>query len=404
MIRSTVSILSIAGLVAAAAAAPAPAAAKPPRKGAYAQLRAELPRLARSAGGTGGYVVIDGRTGQTLASQSPNTARPLGSTAKLLTTGAAVDLLGVGATLPTTVLTGAAVDASGTLTGDLVLRGGGDPLLDEAQLGQLADAVQARGIRAITGSVVGDDTAFDALRGGPATGGAFDLDLTGVLGALTYARGRQAPNGPLQPDPGRAAAYRFDDVLEGRGLKIRGTPRAGAAPAGAVELGRVATRLPDVIKAIDKTSDDFAAEILAKVLGGGTTAGGAAAIAAHARHLGVTADVVDGSGVDRDTRASPRQLAFYVRAIRTRPAIVAALPIAGVDGTLAQRMTSGPARGACHAKTGSLPQTRVSALAGWCRTHGRTRVFAFLREGVDQVTAKAAEDAMVQRIAATRSR
>jgi D-alanyl-D-alanine carboxypeptidase len=84
--------------------------------------------------------------------------------------------------------------------------------------------------------------------------------------------------------------------------------------------------------------------------------------------------------------------------------IAGALPIAGVDGTHATRMTSGPARGACHAKTGSLPQTRVSALAGWCRTHGRTRVFAFLREDVDQGAAKAAEDAMVQRIAATRSR
>jgi D-alanyl-D-alanine carboxypeptidase/D-alanyl-D-alanine-endopeptidase (penicillin-binding protein 4) len=401
MFRSSVALLTITALAAVPAAASAKAK---PRKGAYVQLRAELPRLARSAGGTGGYVVIDGRTGQTLASKSPNTARPLGSTAKLLTTGAAVDVLGVGATLPTSVLTGAAIDAGGTLTGDLVLRGGGDPLLDEPQLAALADAVVARGIRTITGSVVGDETAFDALRGGPATGGAFDLELTGVLGALTYARGRQAPNGALQPDPARAAAYRFDDVLEARGLKIRGTPRAGVAPAGAVELGRTATRLPDVIKVIDKTSDDFAAEMLAKVLGGGTTARGAAAIAAHARRLGATVDVVDGSGVDRDTRASPRQLALYVRAIRTRPAIAAALPVAGVDGTLAQRMTSGAARGTCHAKTGSLPQTRVSALAGWCRTHDRTRVFAILREGVDQATAKAAEDAMVQRIAATRSR
>lgn len=397
-VLTTVCILTIAGLVPGAAAA-----AKKPR-GAYAQLRADLPRLARAAGGSGGYVVLDGASGQTLAASSPDTARPLGSTAKLLTTGAAIDLLGAGAKLTTTLSTAAPVLPDGTLAGDLVLRGGGDPLLDEPQLQQLADAVQAHGIRAISGSVVGDETAFDTQRGGPSTGGAFDPELTGVLGALTYARGRQAPNGPLQPDPGRAAAYRFDDVLEARGLTIRGVPRAGVTPPGAVAIGLVSQPLSYLVKEIDKTSDDFAAEVLAKALGGGTTAGGAAKIAAHAGKLGAKVTVVDGSGVDRATKASPRQLARYVRRIRTRAAIAAALPVAGRDGTLAERMTSGPALGVCRAKTGSLPQSRVSALAGWCRTHGRTRVFAILRTGVDQETAKAAEDVMVQRIAATKAR
>jgi D-alanyl-D-alanine carboxypeptidase/D-alanyl-D-alanine-endopeptidase (penicillin-binding protein 4) len=374
-----------------------------------ATLRRDLAHLGAGAGGAGGFVVLDGKSGKTLAASSPDTARPLGSTAKLLSTGAAIDLLGAKAQLATTVVTGAAVDPTGVLAGDLVLKGGGDPSLDDAQLDQLAAAVVARGIKVITGSIVGDETAFDTVRGGPATGGAFDLDLTGVLGALTYQRGRQAPGGPLQPDPGRAAAFRFDDVLEARGLVIRGTPKAGAAPAGAVELGRVQTPLASVVRTIDLISDDFAAEILTKDLGvaaggGGTTAAGVAAIVAHARRLGAKLSPVDGSGVDAATKGSPRQLARYVRRMRTRPAIAAALPTAGRTGTLATRMTTGPARGKCHAKTGSLPETRVSALAGWCTTHGRTLVFALQRQRVDQVSAKAAEDAMVQRIAGSRRR
>jgi D-alanyl-D-alanine carboxypeptidase/D-alanyl-D-alanine-endopeptidase (penicillin-binding protein 4) len=86
--------------------------------------------------------------------------------------------------------------------------------------------------------------------------------------------------------------------------------------------------------------------------------------------------------------------------MRTRPAIAASLPVAGVDGTLATRMRTGPARRRCRAKTGSLPQTKVSALAGWCLVDGRTLVFAFLRDHVtSQRAAKAAEDAMVQRLA-----
>jgi D-alanyl-D-alanine carboxypeptidase len=195
-------------------------------------------------------------------------------------------------------------------------------------------------------------------------------------------------------------------VLEARGIAIRGTPRAGGTPPGAVVLGIVATPVAALVKATNKVSDDFFAEVLAKDLGAtatlapGTTAAAAAAIAAHAKRLGAVLSPVDGSGVDADTRGSARQLARYVRRIRTRPAFSASLPVAGVDGTLASRMTFGPAHRRCRAKTGSLPQTRVSALAGWCRAGGRTLVFAILRDHVgSQSIAKAAEDAMVQRLA-----
>jgi D-alanyl-D-alanine carboxypeptidase/D-alanyl-D-alanine-endopeptidase (penicillin-binding protein 4) len=402
-------VLSLA-LVVAALPGPALAAAKPKTD---ATLRQDLARLAAGAGGQGGFVVLDAKSGKTLAAASPGTARPLGSTAKVVTTSVAAYRLRAG--LTTTVATGAAIDpATGTLNGDLVLHGGGDPTLGDAQLAVLADAVQAHGIRAIAGAVVGDESALDTWRG--PSGDAFDPEIGGVLGALTYDRGRQAPGGPLQPDPARAAAFRFDDVLEARGLQVRGTPRATASPAspaspGAlVELGRVTTPIARVIKIINKTSDDFGAEILAKDIGvlglarSGSTIAGATEIGDIARLRGAALKLVDGSGVDRRTKGSPRQLAHYVRLIRTDRTIAASLPIAGVDGTLAQRMTSGPARRACRAKTGSLPQTRVSALAGWCRTHGRTLVFAFLRERVDQAPAKAAEDAMVQRVAASRRR
>jgi len=402
--RHTVIVLTIA--IATALPAAAPALAAPPRE-TDATLRQDLAHLAAGAGGQGGFVVLDGQSGKTLAASSPDVARPLGSTAKLLTTGTAAARLG-GSGLKTSVaLTGPL--AAGTLYGDLYLRGGGDPSLDETRLAALADQVAA-GLRVITGGIVGDETLFDTLRGGPATNGAFDLDLTGVLGALTYDRGREAPGGPLQADPARATAFRFDDLLEARGVVIRGTPRAGVIPGGSVEIASTVAPVARVIKTINKTSDDFGAEILAKDLAGvpyvqpGTTAGGVAIITAAAAALGARVHPVDGSGVDRDTTGSPRQLARYVRRIRTQPIVARSLPIAGVDGTLAQRMTSGPARGSCRAKTGSLPQTRVSALAGWCHVHGRYLVFAFLRERVAQVAAKAAEDAMVQRVAASRRR
>lgn len=399
-------------LLIALLALPGSAQASDRTKNTDKTLRADLVRLAKAAGGTGGFTVLDGATGRVVAESGGNTARPLGSTAKLLTTGAALLQRRV-THLSTAALTAAPLDpATGTLGGDLILRGGGDPLLDEARLQQVADEVQARGIKVITGAVVGDGSAFDALTGGPATDGAFDLNFAGSIGALTYERGRQAQDGPLQPDPARAAAYRFDDMLEARGLRIRGTPRAGVTPAGAAFIWAVSTSRSTVVKDINKVSDDFAAEVLAKDLAvwsgapqPATTAEGAAVIRAAARRLGVTVSPVDGSGVDPATKGSTRQMARFVRRLRTTPAFARSLPIAGVDGTLVNRMASAPARGNCRAKTGSLPQSRDSALAGWCRVHGRTLVFALQRTHVtSQPAAKDAEDTMVERIAASRRR
>ncbi|QEC47811.1 hypothetical protein FSW04_09685 [Baekduia soli] len=398
-LRPLTTIAVLAGL-AAAACPPAPAVAAQDRG-----LRNDLGRIARGAGGHGGFAVLDGASGRTLAADGADAVHPLGSTAKLLTTGAALDRLGRGAALTTTVLVTVPADEAGVVAGDLVLRGGGDPTLGEAGLGALADAVQAAGVRVVAGSVVGDESAFDALRGGPAGGGAFDPDLQGVLGALTYDKGRQEPGGTLQTDPARAAAFRLDDLLEAHGIVVGGRPRAGVTPPGALALATASTPLRAVVKITNKTSDDFDAEILAKDVGvasggGGTTAAGAAAIAAAARRLGAVLRPVDGSGVDRATRGSARQLARYVRRVRTRAALASSLPVAGVDGTLAGRMRTGPAHRRCRAKTGTLPDERVSALAGWCRVGGRTIVFALLREGVrGEAAAKATEDRMVQRIA-----
>lgn len=402
-VLTTISVLTIGGL------APAASAARPKTD---ATLRADLVRLAAGAGGSGGFTVLDGATGRTIAESRGTAARPLGSTAKLLSTTAALRTLGAARKLTTTVAIMTGVDAAGTLGGDLYLVGGGDPTLDEPQLQKLADAVVARGIRTIAGSVVGDESLFDLQRGGPATGGAFDLNFAGSLGALTYARGRQAPNGPLQPDPARAAAYRFDDVLEARGLTIRGVPKAGVAPAGTAVLGQVTATVGAVVKVIDKRSDDFAAEVLTKVLGAAHTGGAAGSgttahgVAVIKRNLyGLPLRPVDGSGVDPRTKGSTRALARFVRRVRTIKALAGALPVAGVDGTLATRMRSAPARRHCRAKTGSLPQSRDSALAGWCRVGGRTLVFALERTHVtSQAAAKDAEDAMVERIAASRRR
>ena len=330
--------------------------------------------------------------------------RPLGSTTKLLTAAAALRRLDPGQVLATHALGSVPVNGAGVLAGDLILRGGGDPLLDDAQLAALADRLA--GLRLVTGSVVGDESRFDTVRTGPSGDGAFDPELGGPLSALAYQRGAAVPGGLPQADPARAAAARFDDVLEARGVTISGTPRAGAAPAGAVPLAMTASApVGELVAAMLKPSDDWIAELLTKALAPapGSTAAGAAIVRREARRLGARVRLVDGSGLDGRDRGSAAGLVSVLRRMRTNGAFRAALARPGRAGTLRDRLTSGRARRHCRGKTGTLPSGGVSALAGYCRARdGHTHAFAVIVEGRPLARARRAQDRVARALAAAR--
>ncbi|MBO9644783.1 MAG: D-alanyl-D-alanine carboxypeptidase, partial [Pseudacidovorax sp.] len=139
----------------AATAAPLPSTALPPSVEA-ALARAKVPRDAVT------FFVADaeGRQPPRLAWRAQELVNPA-SVMKLVTTYAALDLLGPAYTWSTPVYAdGAVVD--GTLQGNLYLRGQGDPTMVVERLWLLLRRVQALGIRRIAGDVVVDRSAFDA--------------------------------------------------------------------------------------------------------------------------------------------------------------------------------------------------------------------------------------------------
>ena len=292
------------------------------------------------------------------------------------------------------------------LAGDLVLRGGGDPLLGDAQLAALADGLA--GLREITGSVVGDESRVRRRRApGRRATALFDPELGGPLSALAYERGAQAPGGPPQPDPARAAAARFDDVLEARGVVIRGVPRAGAAPPGAALLAqrRLRRRSRALVAAMLKPSDDWIAELLTK------------ALARRARHDRRRGGVVRARRPARRARRARRRLRARRRATAApRPgssrccggcaasrAFAGALARPGRAGTLRDRLASGRARRHCRGKTGTLPSGGVSALAGYCTGRNRhTYAFAVLVQGGAIAQARRAQDRVARALASAR--
>jgi serine-type D-Ala-D-Ala carboxypeptidase/endopeptidase (penicillin-binding protein 4) len=111
--------------------------------------------------------------------------------------------------------------------------------------------------------------------------------------------------------------------------------------------------------------------------------------------------IVDGSGLSRLDRLTAAALTTLLRVSWSdptiKPVLLAALPVAGVSGTLADRMRRGPARGHVAAKTGTTSD--ASALSGFVR--GRY-AFAVLQNGhpLSYWWARVAQDRFAQVLAA----
>lgn len=118
--------------------------------------------------------------------------------------------------------------------------------------------------------------------------------------------------------------------------------------------------------------------------------------------LGASPRVVDGSGLSRANRSSPRQIVRVMLAMGASADMAGSfhesLAVAGRSGTLAHRMGGTTAAGRCRGKTGTL--RGVSALSGYCDTvGGRRLVFSFLMNGVSLGGARALQNAMTVAVA-----
>lgn len=233
--------------------------------------------------------------------------------------------------------------------------------------------------------------------------------LTPGAGALTVTREADGsrdrvlvagapPSASTEPifrsvsSPARYAAAVLRMQLAAVGITIAGSDRIGPTPPGAVELLAFEGKpLGEIVRPLMKFSNNNIAEMLVKDAGAaqfgapGSWANGLAAIRERLIALGVPADgfqMVDGSGLAPSNRVSPRALVAALRSARASfgfgPELVAALPIAGRDGTLAHRASA--ARDAVRAKTGLL--NSAAALSGYAEARdGTPLVFSIIANG-----------------------
>jgi D-alanyl-D-alanine carboxypeptidase/D-alanyl-D-alanine-endopeptidase (penicillin-binding protein 4) len=323
-----------------------------------------------------------------------STTRVLASNEKLLTSMAALDLLGAGYRFRTRVATGAPV-RDGVVDGDLWLIGGGDPTLTTADLAGLANDLADAGVRRITARVVGDTGAFD--RGWWAPGWLRGISRNYVARPtalrLTGSSGLEAE-----------AAGAFRAALLSAGIEVAGSSATGVAPDGLEGLATDRSApLGSLLAHQNHESDNLYAELTTKLLGdtaatSGSTASGARVIQAWAAAHAVDASVRDGSGLSDQDRTSAEGLVTLLLAAQRRPwfpVFLRSLPTGGV-GTLTGRLTGFPV----HAKTGTLFVRPTSTLSGYVTTrNGRTVAFSVLTHDLPESTAVAIEDAVVRALA-----
>lgn len=369
--------------------------------GLSATKRALAREMARAGGSSGAYVV-DMDTGQELYALRADTGRIPASVEKLYTSATAMLLYGPEGTLSTSVLSTALPDATGTIAGDVVLRGGGDPTFNATTAAALAKRLSDGGLKRITGRVIGDESAFDAFRGPPSSNFQTSSDV-GPLSALAYNRGRTGRRSPYwQASPARFAADAFEKALERRGVKIAGAARSGLTATGMSPLSEwTSPTIGAISRQMNVPSDNYIAEILIKGLGSqfggeGSTAAGGRVMRETLGQFGISPRIADGSGLSRANRTTPRQVVQLLTGMAEGPhadAFDASLAVAGRSGTLAYRMRGTAAQDDCRAKTGTLRD--VSALAGYCTTAGGGRVaFAFMMNRVYPAGARTLQDRM----------
>ncbi len=359
--------------------------------------------------------VEDLTTGRSLVRVGGGVGIPA-STTKLLTALAALQVLGPERTFSTQVVAGG--------KGRIVLVGGGDPYLQAEPAGedgasyppradlvtlaqQTAVALQQQGRTRVR--LVFDDSLFSGPELNPAWPEDYVVDdVVSPITALWVDQGRRPDSLERVGDPSLRAAQVFAAALVAAGIEVVGDPTSGVAGGSGRDIAAVSSApVREIVDRAIEVSDNEASEVLAHhvglaVRGTGSFADGAAATLETLQALGVPTDGVDlydGSGLSRDNRIPTDTLLAVLRTAATgEPALrglVAALPVAGFTGSLADRFDGAfpLARGLVRAKTGTL--TAVSTLAGIAvDQQGHVMAFVLMADRITKPDETAAEAAL----------
>ena len=327
--------------------------------------------------------VVAVETGEVIYAKNAHKLHHPASTTKLFTAATALAKLGSDYQFETTLYTDESTETQAI--GNIYLKGSADPVLQSDDIAKLCDDLVQTEIKSIHGDIVVDETYFDTVREGP--GWMWD-DKPLRISALSIRN--------VEPDAktgSRAIAcgHLLKTILMQKSINIGGQVTTGKVPSDARSIAKhLSPPLSDIIKLMNKPSDNWIAEMLFKAIGAevkgepGTWKKGRETVTEFLGEIMGELPAhrfVDGSGLSRynllNAELLTKLLIYMYHNFEFMPEYMASLPIAGVDGTLKNRMQGMYAEKVLRAKTGTL--SGVSALAGYTKTaDGEVLAFGIL--------------------------
>jgi len=312
------------------------------------------------------------------------------SNTKLFTTATALELMGGDHLLSTKIMADDDDISDGIIDGNIYIKGFGNPTFSSDELESLVNQLYQSGLRTVKGNVIGDDTYFDDVYSRddwiseeranvklpPISALVIDRNRTIIT---KKRKGRYRNYFVNIENPPLFAAKILREKLISYGVDVTGNPLSGQINESTKLLVESSIELRELLKEINKHSDNFYAECLFKTLGSaysgqqGNSFFSTQAILNYIEDNSIYSTgtkIVDGSGISRFDQVTAGALVGLLEKvyfnIKQFDDFFNSLSIAGVDGTLRKRMTGTPAENNFRGKTGTL--NGVSSLAGYVTT------------------------------------
>ncbi|MBT8387971.1 MAG: D-alanyl-D-alanine carboxypeptidase [Ignavibacteria bacterium] len=266
-----------------------------------------------------GMLVYNPLTRDTIYSINHTESMIPASNTKLFTTATALEIMGGSYTLSTQILTDDNDLTDGKIDGNIYIKGLGNSVFTSEDLIDMATGLYELGIKQITGNVIGDDTFFDNVytrddwikderanvKLAPISALVIDRNKTRVR---KKSRGRLRTYTVNVTNPPLFAAKQLLENLSEAEIKVEGTAKNGETPLTAQLLLEEKIELRELIKIINKNSNNFLAECLFKTIGAvasskqGNSFYSTQAILTFIEDNGIYSEgtsIVDGSGISR---------------------------------------------------------------------------------------------------------
>ena len=314
------------------------------------------------------------------------------STLKIATTYCALKKLGTTHTFKTNFLSEGAMEAG--VIKNLWVQGEGDPSLVIEKLWADVQELKNLGLKKIDGDIIVDASTFDTQdypgrrennkRAYNAHTSALSLNYNAMpIGRPPHRHYRNIPEADL------FFGNNLKALLKESGIIVAGSVKRGHADGKHLLYTAESKPLSEIIRDMNKFSNNFIAEQLVKIMGAeflgapGTTAKGMTVIKECLQTIGLNPahfTIENGSGLSYKNKMSAQDLVKILLAayhdFKIAPEFISSLSVGGVDGTMRKRKLPNELKGILRAKTGNLDGD--SSLAGFLPTQNGTLAFAIL--------------------------